>query len=101
VQATVEELDRLVSCFVHWLKNKDRPMNIRLIGAARITTTLAGADFKKIRGERFGDLLDLLFQALPRECDGTTAGQANREPAGQTSDDYAAQPRVHLWRCPP
>lgn len=40
----------------------------RLIGAARLTTTLYGANLRKVRGPRFAELLDLLLEALPGEC---------------------------------
>jgi Fe-S-cluster containining protein len=66
--ATIEELDMVVNRFVRWLKRDDLPVVNRLIGGARITTMLTGATLEKVRGQRFGELLDLLFKALPAEC---------------------------------
>ena len=57
----------LLTRLVGWVRDQDRPMNERLIGGARLTTTLAQAALKKVRGPRFGELLDLLVQALPSE----------------------------------
>jgi len=68
VRATADEIDMVTGRFVRWLRSDKLAMTDRLIGAARITTTLAGSTFKKVRGARFAELLDLLFNALPGEC---------------------------------
>jgi hypothetical protein len=68
VWATPEEISTLVSRFVQWLKGDRVSTAERLIGCARITALLYGARFKRVRGPRFVELLDLLFAALPNEC---------------------------------
>lgn len=68
VHATAEELRTLTGRLCRWLSNSERPMTDRLFGAARLTTTLYGANLRKVRGPRFTELLDLLLDALPREC---------------------------------
>lgn len=65
--ATPEEIDALQTRLLRWVKDSSRSMNDRLIGAARLTTTLTEAKLEKIRGPRFAELLDLLFRALPTE----------------------------------
>ncbi|MCH7592212.1 MAG: YkgJ family cysteine cluster protein [Planctomycetes bacterium] len=67
VRAEQEELDTVTTRFVRWFKQKKLTMAQRLIGAARVTTTLEAATLKHVRGERFVELLDLLFEALPAE----------------------------------
>lgn len=68
VRATTEELRTLMGRLSRWLANGERPMTDRLMGATRLTTTLYGAKLRNVRGPRFAELLDLLFDALPREC---------------------------------
>ncbi len=68
VHATAEEVDALTDRFARWFKDDQIPLSGRLTGAARITTMLEGATFKKVRGSRLVELLDLLFGALPSEC---------------------------------
>ena len=68
MRAASEEVDAVVTRFRRWLRSEDLPVTSRLIGAARVTTTLAGASYAKVRGSRFAELLDLLFGALQSEC---------------------------------
>jgi lysine-N-methylase len=68
IRATPDETDALVVRFRRWLRHQDRSVSSRLLGAARITATLAGASFTRVRGQRFIELVDLLFGALPKEC---------------------------------
>lgn len=67
VPATIEELRTLTGRLSRWLADRERPITDRLIGAARLTTTLHGANLRKVRGPRFAELLDLLLDALPAE----------------------------------
>jgi Fe-S-cluster containining protein len=67
LRAAHEEFDQLVRHLTRWLNHNGRPLADRFIGAARITTTLAGATLDKVRGARFAELLDILFDALPAE----------------------------------
>ncbi len=66
-RASPEEIAMLLTSLVGWVRDQDRPMNERLIGGARLTTALAQATLKKVRGPRFGELLELLVRALPSE----------------------------------
>ncbi|MEK7756926.1 MAG: YkgJ family cysteine cluster protein, partial [Planctomycetota bacterium] len=68
VRATVEELRTLTARLSRWLSDGEKSMTDRLIGATRLTATLYGAKLRKVRGPRFAELLDLLLEALPRDC---------------------------------
>ena len=68
VHATAEELRTLTARLSRWLSNGEKPMTDRLIGAARLTATFYVAKLRKVRGPRFAELLDLLLEALPRDC---------------------------------
>jgi lysine-N-methylase len=65
--ATLDEINAVLDRLADWLTNDAHTAAKRWIGAARVTTTLAGASFAKVRGARFAELLDLLFAALPSE----------------------------------
>lgn len=67
VRADAAELEAVTTRFVRWFSHNHLPMAQRLIGAARLTTTLEAATLKRLRGKRFVELLDLLFEALPAE----------------------------------
>ncbi len=67
VAATLEETDEVLKRYTRWIQKRDLPITRRLVGAARVTTTLQGAKLKEVRGARFSELLDLLFGALPAE----------------------------------
>ncbi len=68
LRATADEIDTVITRFRQWLRSHDLSVNQRVVGLARITTTLEGASFAKVRGPRFAELLDLLFGVLPNEC---------------------------------
>ena len=68
LRATVEEIDAVLSHYTRWVKREDLAVMDRLIGAARITATLQQAKLKQVRANRFAELLDLLFKALPADC---------------------------------
>jgi lysine-N-methylase len=59
--ADPEELDALRTHLVRHLRDPERPLRRRIIELARLTTTLAGLRFGRVRGERFRDLLNVLF----------------------------------------
>lgn len=67
VRADQKVLDAVTTRFVRWFKCNNLPMARRLIGAARLITTLEAATLKRVQGERFLELLELLFEALPAE----------------------------------
>ncbi len=79
VVATPDEIETVMTHLDRWLAGDSFPTPQRLIGAARITTTLAEATFKKVRGPRFKELLDLLFDALPHECAVAPDAPKNRQ----------------------
>lgn len=66
-QATDFERERINQEYLRWFNDDSVPFRMRLLGAAEITTTLAAANLKKVRGERFAELITLLFEALPKE----------------------------------
>ncbi len=67
VRASVEEVEAVIARFTRWFKDDNPSMMDRLVGAARVTSTLQHARFRKVRGRRFMELIDLLFAALPAE----------------------------------
>lgn len=58
---TIDEMDAVTGRTLRWIKSSDLGLGGRLLGAARVTTTLAGANLAKVRGPRFAELVDLLF----------------------------------------
>lgn len=67
VPATAAEVDAVTSRYVRWLGQRELPLRHRLLGAARVTSTLATAKLKTVRGARLTELVDLLFDAAPGE----------------------------------
>lgn len=70
VLATAEELDGLRDHCVRHLRDGDRPLRQRVMELARLTVTMAGLRFQQVRGERFGDLIDVLFGAAASDFGG-------------------------------
>lgn len=62
--ATAGELHALQSRLVRWLKKDSLPLFNRIVGAARMTSMLSQAKFRRVREERFGELLDVLLRGL-------------------------------------
>lgn len=79
IAATPQELDALARAFSRWLNGNEWSMTTRLTGAARMTATLDQAKLAKVRGVRFADLLDVLFQALPSENKTTPQSPTDRQ----------------------
>lgn len=67
VRASVEEVDAVIARFTRWCRAAEHSMMDRLVGAARVTSTLQHAKLRKVRGHRLVELIDLLFAALPAE----------------------------------
>ncbi len=65
-RAEFGELDVLKSRLVRWIQ-RDAPLEERLDGLAWIAQTLSVARLEKMRGSRFKELIDLLFDALADE----------------------------------
>ena len=65
-RAEFGELDVLKSRLVSWIQ-RDAPLEERLDGLAWIAQTLSVARLEKMRGSRFKELIDLLFDALADE----------------------------------
>lgn len=78
---TPEEIDSLLGHFVRWFKRSDIPLTQRLIGAARLTTTMRTVRFKRVRGPRFDELLGLLFDNLPGDSASEVAAPMPRQRA--------------------
>jgi len=68
VPASTDELEALDRGMLRWFRQDDISMQVRLRGAARITTTLFSAKLKRVRGARLIELIDLLFGALQAEA---------------------------------
>jgi lysine-N-methylase len=50
-----------------WLLAGNEPWPVRIDGLAWVSSSLAAANLEAVRGDRFADLLDVLFGALPEE----------------------------------
>lgn len=66
--ATRDEIAAITQAYLRWMDDKELSLTERLIGAARVSATLAEAKFAKIRGSRLRELLATLFGSLPAEC---------------------------------
>lgn len=65
-RAEAGELEVLKSRVVRWIQ-RDAPLHQRLDGLAWIAQTLSVAQLNKVRGSRFKELVDLLFDSLADE----------------------------------
>lgn len=63
VTAEAEEVQCVVQATDRWLAADDLPCDHRLRGAAWVCETLAEAKLEKVRGERFIELVRILFQS--------------------------------------
>jgi len=62
--AEPDELDRVVGAFSRLLRPRTQNLSRRLVDLARATTMLQEARYEKVRGARFGELLDVLLAAV-------------------------------------
>src|SRR5262245_35657437 len=69
LRATPREADSLADHIDRWLRRSDLEggLPVRIDGLAWVITSLAGAKLQNVRDQRFLDLLDMLFGALPDE----------------------------------
>ena len=65
--ASPQEVDMLTSRVVRWMQSTNLSIAQRIVGIGRVATMLTDAKLAKVRGQRFRELLDLLFGALPAE----------------------------------
>ena len=79
LRATREENATVVTRLMRWLDSGRLSLADRLIGAARITSTLTNATLENVRGKRLTELLDLLFAALAGECADRPAAPTERQ----------------------
>lgn len=63
LKGTGKELDAVTDLYSSWLLNEQVPLRVRVVGAARVTCTLSAATLGKVRGPRFNELLQLLFDS--------------------------------------
>lgn len=61
------EVEALADALDRWLRDAEVPLAVRLDGFAWLAQQLGRANFAKVRGERFKDLVNLLVTALPNE----------------------------------
>jgi lysine-N-methylase len=61
------EVGSLISHIDRWFGRTDVDLPLRLDGLAWIAQSLANAKLESVRGERFAELLDVLFGVLPDE----------------------------------
>ena len=81
VRATREEINLLTDSLATWFAGGELSVWDRLIGAAKLTQTFFAAKLTALRGERFGELLDLLVSALPADR-GTPLPEASSKQRG-------------------
>lgn len=67
LEAAPDELDTMSGALDGWLRDRSRPLAIRLDGLAWLGQQLAAARFAKVRGPRLRELMDTLVGALPDE----------------------------------
>jgi len=65
--ATHEEIDALIGRMTRVLTAAEPVLSRRLVGLARATAILGEARFAKVRGARFGELLDVVLGAVEAE----------------------------------
>lgn len=77
--AQADEIESVKKHMAEWFAASEFSMNDRLVGAARLLTTLTQAKLRNVRGERFTDLLDILMETvradLPLQLDDPTVRQ--------------------------
>lgn len=66
VVATVEEAEMVTARFAALIARARGSLKSRVIGAAGVSATLQQASLRSVRGPRLGELMDLLFRALPQ-----------------------------------
>ncbi len=64
--AEAGEVERLATRLIDWI-GRELPLTFRLDGIAWIAQTLAAARLDRVRGVRFNELIDVLFDALAQE----------------------------------
>ena len=79
ITATRDEVEAVVAHYRRMLSNDSISMVDRVVGGARISSALAGARFKKVRGDRLVELLGLLFGAVPGELGGEVEPPTSRQ----------------------
>jgi len=67
LRAEPREADAITNHLDKWLKRNDLTLSRRLDGLAWVIDQLSRAKLDAVRGKRFEDLLDVLFNALPDE----------------------------------
>jgi lysine-N-methylase len=67
LRASEREASALTGHVDRWLRRADVRLPVRLDGLAWVAQSLASARIEKVREDRFSDLLDVLFGALPAE----------------------------------
>lgn len=67
LRARSSEVKTLIRHIDKWLRQGELDLNTRLDGLAWIATSLAKATLENVREQRFAELLDVLFSALPAE----------------------------------
>lgn len=71
LRASPDEETAFLKRLTQWLDGvgpaAELPLMERIRGAAHLSSLLAGARFDRVRGQRFEELLDILFTNLPQE----------------------------------
>lgn len=69
LRAEPREVESLITHINRWLQRSEVGLPLRLDGLAWIAQSVARAKLESVRGDRFTNLLDVLFGALPDELE--------------------------------
>jgi hypothetical protein len=69
LRSAQEEIETLMRHVDDWLRRRDVTLPRRLDGLAWIVQSLEKAKIENVRGQRFAELLEVLFSALPAELE--------------------------------
>jgi lysine-N-methylase len=69
LRAETSETESLIAHVDAWLRRADLGLPLRHDGLAWVVQSLAQAKLENVRGQRFDELLDVLFGALPEELE--------------------------------
>lgn len=79
--AQSQEVEIVNKSLISWFEQEEISMGDRLLGAARLVTTLSQAKLKNVRGERLADLMDILQETIRAELS-EKAGEPTSRQAG-------------------
>ena len=98
LRASRQEVDGLISRLVRWFDRKEVSVGMRFVIFARVACALHRARLKKVRGERFLELLDLLIEGFAAERDEAIPVASARQHAMARQFAFASTEHVSLGK---